>query len=159
MNGLGVFLLSSITVNFAIRISYLSHSQLLVLFWWLYRTFPSSVAKNIINVIWVLTIWWCPYVESSHVLLEDGICYDQCKTLAKILPALSWQNSVSLCPASFCTPKLNLPVTPGISWFPTFAFQSPMKKRTFFGISSRRSCRSSRPTSSTSASWALVVGA
>ena len=27
--------------------------------------------------------------------------------------AFSWQNSVSLCPASFCTPRPNLPVTPG----------------------------------------------
>ena len=44
----------------------------------------------------------------------------------------SWQNSISLCPASFCTPKPNLPVIPGISWLPTFAFQSPMMKRTFF---------------------------
>jgi len=25
----------------------------------------------------------------------------------------SWQNSISLCPASFCTPRPNLPVTPG----------------------------------------------
>ena len=33
--------------------------------------------------------------------------------------AFSWQNSVSLCPASFCTPRPNLPVTPGISWLPT----------------------------------------
>ena len=48
------------------------------------------------------------------MLLEEGICYDQCILLA---------NSVSLCPASFCIPKLNLPVTPGISWLPTFAFQ------------------------------------
>ena len=46
--------------------------------------------------------------------------------------AFSWQNSVSLCPASFCTPRPNLPVTPGISWFPTFAFQSPIMKRTSF---------------------------
>ena len=53
----------------------------------------------------------------------------------------SWQNSVSLCPASFCTSKLNLPITPGISWLPTFAFQSPMMKRTsFLSVSSRRSC-------------------
>ena len=44
----------------------------------------------------------------------------------------SWQNSVSLCPASFCTPRPNLPVTPGISSLPTFAFQSPMMKRTSF---------------------------
>ena len=56
----------------------------------------------------------------------------------------SWQNSISLCPALFCTPRSNLPVTPGISWLPTFAFQSPIMKRTsFLGASSRRSCRSS----------------
>ena len=40
--------------------------------------------------------------------------------------AFSWQNSISLCPASFCTPRPNFPVTPGVSWFPTFAFQSPI---------------------------------
>ena len=41
-----------------------------------------------------------------------------------------WQNSVSLCPASFCISRPNLPVTPGNSWLPTFVFQSPMMKRT-----------------------------
>ena len=44
----------------------------------------------------------------------------------------SWQNSISLCPASFCTPQPNLPVTPGIPRFPTFAFQFPIIKRTSF---------------------------
>ena len=44
----------------------------------------------------------------------------------------SWQNSVSLCLASFCTPSPNLPVTPGRSCFPAFAFQSLMMKRTSF---------------------------
>ena len=44
----------------------------------------------------------------------------------------SWQNSVSLCPASFCTPRPSLPVTPGISWLPTFASRSSMMKRTSF---------------------------
>ena len=34
--------------------------------------------------------------------------------------AFSWQNCISLCPALFCTSRLNLPVTPGISWLPTF---------------------------------------
>ena len=33
----------------------------------------------------------------------------------------SWQNSISLCPASFCTPRPNLPVIPVVSWLPTFA--------------------------------------
>ena len=37
-----------------------------------------------------------------------------------------------------------LPVTPGVSWLPTFAFQSPIMKRTsFLGVSSKRSGRPS----------------
>ena len=47
-------------------------------FCWLYRPSPSFAANNIINLISVLTIWWCPCVESSLVLLEEGVCYDQC---------------------------------------------------------------------------------
>ena len=71
--------------------------------------------------------------------------------------AFSWQNSVSLCPASFCTPRPNLSVTPGISWLPTFAFQSPTMKKTYFlGVSSRRSCRSSR--TSHEIQWCLLLG-
>ena len=47
----------------------------------------------------------------------------------------SWQSSVSLCPASFCTLRPNLPVFLGISWLPTFAFQPLVMKRTpFFGL-------------------------
>ena len=99
-------------------------------FCWLCRASPSLAAKNIINLISVSTIWWCPCVESSLVWLEDGVCYDQCVLLA---------NSASLCPASFCTPRPNMSVTPGVSWLPTFAFQSPIMKRTsFLGVSSRR---------------------
>ena len=56
----------------------------------------------------------------------------------------SWQNSISLCPASFRIPRPNLPVTPAVSWLPTFAFQSPIMKRTsFMGVSSKSYCRSS----------------
>ena len=66
------------------------------------------------------------------------------KRLSRSSNAFSWQNSVSLCRASFCTPRPNLPVMPGISWLPTFAFQYPiMKRMSFLGVSSRRSCRSS----------------
>ena len=54
------------------------------------------------------------------------------KRMFAMTSAFSWQNSVSLCPASFCTPRPNLPVTPGISWLPTVAFQSPMMKRASF---------------------------
>ena len=51
-----------------------------------------------------------------------------------LLWSVSWQNSISLCPASFSIPRPNLPVTPGVSWLPTFAFQSPIMKRTSFGV-------------------------
>ena len=47
-------------------------------------------------------------------------------------PVGSLGKTVSLCPASFCTPRPNLPVTPGVSWLPTFVFQSPIMKRTSF---------------------------
>ena len=43
--------------------------------------------------------------------------------------AFSWQNSISLCPASFRTPRPNLPVTPGVSllWsnFKIFCYSVP----------------------------------
>ena len=34
-------------------------------FCWLYRVSPSLAAKNIINLISMLTIWWCPCVVFS----------------------------------------------------------------------------------------------
>ena len=62
----------------------LSLSQLPVMFLWLYRASPSLAAKNIISLFLVLTIRWCPCVESSLVLLEEGVCYDQCILLAEL---------------------------------------------------------------------------
>ena len=40
-----------------------------------------SLLKHLISV---LTIWWCPCVASSLVLLEEGVCYEQCVLLAKL---------------------------------------------------------------------------
>ena len=91
-----------------------------------YRASPSLAAKNIISLILVLTIWWCPC--DVHVLLY---CW---KRVFAMTSAFSWSNSVSLCPASFCTLRPNLPVTPGISWLPTFVFQSLIMKRTSFWV-------------------------
>ena len=53
-------------------------------FCWLYRASPSLAAKNIVNLILVLTIWWCPCVVSSLTLLKEGAFYDQCILLAKL---------------------------------------------------------------------------
>ena len=44
----------------------------------------------------------------------------------------SWETSVNLYPASFCTPLPNLSFILGIFWLSTFAFQSLMMKRTSF---------------------------
>ena len=72
---------------------------------WLYKASPSSAAKNIMNLILVLTIWWCPCTQSFLELLEKGIC---------MTSMFFWQN-----PASFCTPRPNLPVTLGTYWPPS----------------------------------------
>ena len=65
--------------EFMIEASVLSQSC----FCWLYRA-SSPLAANIINLILVLTIWWCPCVGSSLVLLREGVCHDQCVLLAKL---------------------------------------------------------------------------
>ena len=52
----------------------------------------------------------------------------------------SWQNSVSLCPASFCTPRPNLlllQVPPDFLFLHTVSYDL---KDIFSGVSSRRSC-------------------
>ena len=51
-----------------------------------------------------------------------------------MISAFSWQNSISLCPASFRIPRPNLPVTPGVFWLPTFAFQAPIMKGHLFWV-------------------------
>ena len=85
MNGLVVFpTFFNLSLNLARRSSWSEPQSAPVLFCWLYRTSPSLAAKNIINLILVLTIWWCPCVESFLVLLEEGVCYYQCVLLAKL---------------------------------------------------------------------------
>ena len=121
-------------------------------FFWLYRASPSSTAKNIINLISELTIWWCLRVELSFELLERVFA---------ITIVFSWPNSVSLHPSSFCIPRLFLPVILCISWLPTFAFQSPMIKRTFFflffNINSSR-CRPFHRTAQLQLLWHHWLG-
>ena len=93
-------------------------------FCWLHRASPSMAAD---------------YNQSDFGI--DHLVMSMCRVLCfwkrvfAMTSAFSWQNSIGLCPASFCTPRPNLPVIPGISWLPTFAIQSPMMKRTsFFGV-------------------------
>ena len=56
------------------------------------------------------------------------------KSVFSMISVLSWQNSVNLCPVSFCTQRPHLLVTSGISWLPTFVFQFPMINSTSFFV-------------------------
>ena len=66
-------------------------------FCWLYRASPSLAVKNIINLISVLTIWWCPCVVFSCVVGRGCWLWPVCsrgKTLlafALLLSALQAQ--------------------------------------------------------------------
>ena len=63
------------------------------------------------------------------------------KRVFSMISMFSWEKSVSFFPASFCTPRPNLSVIPGISCLLTFAFQSSIMQRTsLFHVSSRMSC-------------------
>ena len=97
-----------------------------LVFCWLYRAFPSSAAKNIINLISVLTIWWCPRVESSLMLLEKGVCYDQCIFLTNFLTQFSHSVvSDSLWPHALQHARLPCIVKTAKGWEPILS-QAPL---------------------------------
>ena len=77
------------------------------------------------------------YWPSGDVHVQSRLlcCWMQAFAMTSVFTmtsVFSWQNTVSLCPASFPTPWPKIPVTPGNSWLPTFAFQYRMMKRTSF---------------------------
>ena len=100
-------------------------------------------------MISVLTIQGCPCVESSLVLLEEGVCYDQCVLLAELcqpLPCFILYSKAKFACYSRC--------------FLTSYFCIPVsynKKDIFWGVSSKRSCKSSY-NHSISASSGLLIG-
>ena len=90
-------------------------------------------------MIWatVIVLVFVDYIELLYFLLQkysqsdlsiDHLAMSVCRTISCVVgkwcllwPVFSWQNSVRLSPTSFCTPRQNLPITPGMSWLPTFA--------------------------------------
>ena len=64
-------------------------------FCWLFRASPST-AKNIINLISALAIWWCPCVELSLTLLEGSVFSDQCIAFALLHFVLQGQTCLLL---------------------------------------------------------------
>ena len=87
MNGLVVLpAFFNCSLNLAIRNSWSEpQSALGLCFPWLYRASPSLAAKNIINLISVLMIWWCPCVVFSCVVRRGCLLWPMC-SLGKTLP-------------------------------------------------------------------------
>jgi len=58
-------------------------------------------------------------VACAYVYEEREMCLWQerksCMGVFAMTSVFSWENSFSLCPASFCTPRPNFPVTPAVS--------------------------------------------
>ena len=99
-------------------------------------------------MIWATVRSWSCFadcVELLHLLFKeynqsdfhiDHLVMSMCSVVSCVVgkrfavtSIFSWQISVGLFPASFCTPRPDFLVIPGISWLPTFALQSPMMKR------------------------------
>ena len=99
----------------------------------LYRASLSLTAKNIIILISVLTISWCPCIQLSLVFL---------KKVFVMTHVFSCQNSFSLSPASFRTPRPNLPVTSGIFLFLPCIPVPCMKSRFFWFLQINYLCAS-----------------
>ena len=116
------------SLNFSMRSSWSEpQSTLGLIFCWLYRASPSTVAKN----------------KNQSEFSTDHLMMSMCRVICCVFgrgcllwPVCSFGKTLfSLCPASFCMPRPNLTVTLDISWFPTFAFQFPIMKRTFYSVS------------------------
>ena len=90
-------------------------------FYWPYRASLFLAAKNINNLNFVLTIWWCTYVESSLVFLEKCVCYNQCVLLTKFwspLPCFILYSKAKLA----CYSRY-------LMTYYLYIFQSPMMKK------------------------------
>ena len=97
-------------------------------FCWLYRASPSLAAKNIINLISVLTIYWCLCVESSCVVVGRGCLlwpvYSLGKTLLAFALFILYSKAKLACYSRhFLTSYFCIAIPyDGMIWFFIFAF-------------------------------------
>ena len=78
----------NLSLNFAVKSSWSEPQSAPSLVLGLYRASPFLAAKNIINLISVLTIWWCPCVESP-CLVRRGCLLWPVHSLDKTLLAFA----------------------------------------------------------------------
>ena len=113
----------NLSLNFPIGAHNLSHSQLPILF--LLTMYGLSILgwKKIINLIFVLTTCWCPWIESLLVLLLKSVFYDHHVLLTKLCQ--SWSCFI-------LHYKAKLAYYSGYLLTSSFAFQFFMMKRKSF---------------------------
>ena len=90
------------------------------------RTCTSSPAEGLWEVNLHCVRCW---EQVNHV---QGCLLSCWKKVFAITSAFSWQNSVSLCPASFCTARPNLTYYSRFLLTSAFSFESPMVRKTSF---------------------------
>ena len=93
---------------------------------------PQSALTLVFLTVYFLHLWLQKYNQSDFGIDHRVMSMYRVRSMYRCLLWPFLQNSVSLCPVSVCTPRPNLPITPGISWLPTFAFQYPMMKGHLF---------------------------
>ena len=81
---------------------------------------------SLLPVLFLLTVYsfsifGCKEYSQSDFGI-DHLVMSICRVLSCVverefamISVFSWKNSISLCPASLCIPRSNLPVTPGVS--------------------------------------------
>ena len=119
------FSLFSSILNFAVRISWSE---------------PQSVPCLVFADCIVLHHLCCKEYNQSDFSI-DHLVMSTCRVFSCVVGrgCLLWPvhflgKTLSLCPASFRIPRPNLPVTPGVSWLPTFCIPVPYnEKDIFFG--------------------------
>ena len=111
-------------------------------FCWLYRASPCLAENNIINMISLLIIWWCPRVQSSLVLLQEGVYCDHCILLEELCFILYSKATFACFSRYLLTSYFRIPV----------AYN---EEDIIWGVNSRTSYRSSQ-NRSTSASSVLL---
>ena len=98
----------NLSLNLAIRSTWSEPVSSLSCFCWLYRAFLSLAAKNIINQISVLTIWWCPrVVQFSSIQFSRSVMSDS-------LPPHELQHTRPPCPSP--TPGVHSDSRPSDPW-------------------------------------------
>ena len=113
----------NLSLSLARRSHDLSHSQLPVLF--LLDGYSFS-------------IFGCKEYNQSdfgvgHLVMSICRVFSCCwKRVFPMTSVFSWQNSISLCLASFCTPRPNLPVTPGRFLTSYFCIPVPYNEKDIF---------------------------